>query len=472
MKKKIILGVAAAASFVVSIVCFFLPFIKIELYKPITGFQLMFNMFRRFTLQKTGDAYNTLVFTSKSLPLALTFVGLLFTIVMFILYVRKKDAHFLNRSLVGMFITFVLYGVQLSNSNTLISDFFGTLLKGVPAGNGLIFQTADTDGLSIGLAPKLLVITFTVAFLALVALCLSEYIERVNKTGVRTPASIAITQYNKSALAKIGMVIIAFFIIFCFFGPIFSKYALLQTDIGIASNGPSLNFIFGTDNIGRDILTRLMYGGRISLTVGFTAVLLEVVIGTTLGGVAGYYVGAIDNAIMRVDDIFLCLPYLPVVIILGAVMADLKIDPQQRIYIVMFILGALGWPGLARLVRGQILSLREQEFMVAEEALGIRDRHKIMKHLIPNAFPNVIVYATLDVGNMIIAESTLSFLGLGVSAPYPSWGNIIKSVQDPNDFAMRPWLWIPAGICILLVVIAINFVGDGLRDALDPKMKR
>ena len=214
------------------------------------------------------------------------------------------------------------------------------------------------------------------------------------------------------------------------------------------------------------------HSARISLEIGVVVVLIEIFIGTVVGGLAGYYGGWVDNLLMRVDDIFLSLPMLPVVIIIGAVMMDMKVEPSKRIYFVMLVLGLLFWPSLARLVRGQILSLREQEYMVAAEALGIRDRHRIFRHLVPNALPNIIVTATLDIGNAILMESALSFLGLGVAAPYPSWGNIINAVNDPNDFALRPWLWIPAGLCILCTVLAINLVGDGLRDAFDPKMKR
>ncbi|WP_242835251.1 MULTISPECIES: oligopeptide ABC transporter permease [Eubacteriales] len=283
---------------------------------------------------------------------------------------------------------------------------------------------------------------------------------------------MAIKQFKRNKLAIVGLFLISFLIIICFYGPVFSKYPLLKTDIIMAKLKPGPEHLLGTDSSGRDILTRLMYGGRISITVGFVAVLLEILLGTTIGGLAGYYSGKIDNMLMRLVDIFLSIPFLPVVIIIGAIMSDLNIPPQRRIYFVMFIIGVLSWPVMARLVRGQILTLREQEYMIAAEALGLKDRRKIVRHLIPNVIPSIIVSATLGIGDAILMESALSFLGLGVAMPFPSWGNMVQAVRDTNDFILRSWLWIPPGICIFTIVLAINFVGDGLRDAFDPKMKK
>ena len=221
-----------------------------------------------------------------------------------------------------------------------------------------------------------------------------------------------------------------------------------------------------------DILTRLMYGGRISLMIGFIVVIIEAVLGVVLGGVAGYFGKWVDNLIMRIVDIFYCIPSMPLIIIIGSIMDSMKIDPQIRIYFLMFIMGFLGWPGIARLVRGQILSLREQEFMTATEALGISVPRRIFKHLIPNVIPQLIVMLTMGLGSIILTESTLSFLGIGVKFPFASWGNIISAVTNVYVMTNYWFVWIPAGICILLTVLAFNFIGDGLRDAFDPKMKR
>ena len=235
---------------------------------------------------------------------------------------------------------------------------------------------------------------------------------------------------------------------------------------------PSLEHPLGTDSNGMDMLVRLMYGGRVSLMVGFIVVGIETIIGVILGGVAGYFGGWVDNLIMRLVDIFYCIPSMPILIILGAAMDAMRVDPQTRMIYLMLILGFLGWAGIARMVRGQILSLREQEFMTATEACGISIGHRIFKHLIPNVIPLLIVTCTMSLGSTIITEATLSFLGIGVKFPFASWGNIISDVN--NSFVMTNYwfIWIPAGICLLIAVLGFNFVGDGLRDAFDPKMKR
>ena len=235
---------------------------------------------------------------------------------------------------------------------------------------------------------------------------------------------------------------------------------------------PSSAHWLGTDKNGMDMLTRLMYGGRVSLVIGFIVELISLVIGVILGGLAGYFGDWVDFLIMRIVDIFYCIPSTPIIIILGAAMDTMGVDPQIRMLYLMLILGFLGWPAMARLVRGQILGLREQEFMVATESSGLRVSRRIFKHLVPNVIPQLIVSCTMGIGGTILTEATLSFLGLGVKFPFASWGNIINDVN--NTFVLQNYwfIWIPAGICILLTVLAFNLVGDGLRDAFDPKMKR
>lgn len=251
---------------------------------------------------------------------------------------------------------------------------------------------------------------------------------------------------------------------------IIRKYT--ETELINVYERPSKKHLLGTDGNGMDILTRLMYGGRISLMIGFVVVAIEIFIGVVLGGVAGYFGGWIDNLIMRFVDIVYCIPSLPLYIIIGSVMDFLKVDPKVRIFILLILLGLLGWPGIARMVRGQILSLREQEFMTATEALGIRTSRRIFKHLVPNVIPQLTVIATMDLGGVILTEATLSFFGLGVKFPYASWGNIINAVNNIYVMTNYWFVWIPAGLLILITVLGFNFVGDGLRDAFDPKMKR
>ncbi len=235
---------------------------------------------------------------------------------------------------------------------------------------------------------------------------------------------------------------------------------------------PSAEHWLGTDGNGMDMLTRLMYGGRVSLIIGFIVVFIAAGLGVIMGGISGYFGGWVDNLIMRVVDVFYCLPSYPIIIILGSAMDAMRIDSWTRMIYLMLILGFLSWPSIARLVRGQILSLREQEFMLATEATGISVPHRIIRHLIPNVMPQLIVSCTMSLGSTIITEATLSFLGLGVKFPFASWGNIISDVNNAFVMTNYPFIWIPAGICLLLTVLGFNFVGDGLRDAFDPKMNR
>ena len=230
---------------------------------------------------------------------------------------------------------------------------------------------------------------------------------------------------------------------------------------------------FGTDGDGMDILARMMAGGRISLLVGFVVVILETALGVIMGGIAGFFGGWVDNLIMRLVDIFYCIPSMPILIILGALFDAMQMTPYTRLFWLMAVLGFLGWAGIARLVRGQILSLREQDFMVAAEATGLPTGKRIFRHLIPNVMPQLIVSATMGLGGVILIESTLSFLGLGVKHPMATWGTMINSVAKSTESMTKySYIWIPVGLLICLTVIAFNFVGDGLRDAFDPKMKR
>lgn len=235
---------------------------------------------------------------------------------------------------------------------------------------------------------------------------------------------------------------------------------------------PSKEHWVGTDANGMDLLARLMYGGRISLLIGFVVVFIEVIIGVIIGGIAGYFGGWVDNLLMRVVDVIYCVPSMPLYLILGSIMDHYRASATVRIYSLCIVMSIIGWVGIARIVRGQILSLREQEFMVATEATGIRVSRRIFKHLIPNVVPQLIVFATMGLGDVILAEATLSFLGLGIKYPAASWGSIINAVNDSYVMTNYLFVWIPAGILILLTVLAFNFIGDGLRDAFDPKMKR
>ena len=246
----------------------------------------------------------------------------------------------------------------------------------------------------------------------------------------------------------------------------------IDTKVFDTYSAPSKDHWLGTDRNGMDMLTRLMYGGRISLMIGFIVVFLESFLGILMGGISGYFGGWVDGLIMRIVDVFYCIPSMPIIIILGAAMDAANMPSLRRMIYLMLILGVLGWAGVARLVRGQILSLREQEFMTATEACGIAPSRRIFRHLIPNVIPQLIVYMTMGLGETIILEATLSFLGLGVRFPFASWGNIINDVNDTFVLTNYWFIWIPAGVLLLITVLAFNIVGDGLRDAFGPKVKR
>ena len=230
--------------------------------------------------------------------------------------------------------------------------------------------------------------------------------------------------------------------------------------------------LLGTDDQGMDVFVRLMYGGRISLFIGFIVVILETLIGVILGGIAGYFGGWVDQVIMRIVDIFNCIPTLPILLIASAVIESWNVPSDTRIYLLMAIITLFSWSGVARLVRGQILSLREQEYITATKVMGLPTWRKIFLHLIPNVMPQLIVSMTLGLGSVILYESTLSYLGLGVQLPKAAWGTMIAKSNIPEVMQYHPNVWLPAGILIVIAVLGFNFVGDGLRDAMDPKSKK
>ena len=251
-------------------------------------------------------------------------------------------------------------------------------------------------------------------------------------------------------------------------------YQFIEEIVDINAYAPmSSSHPLGTDEKGLDVFIRLMYGGRISLTLGFVVVILETILGVIMGGISGYFGGKVDQLIMRIVDILNCIPTMPILLIASAVIDSWQVESQMRIYYLMVILTIFGWSGTARMVRGQILYLREQEYMVAAEAMGYSTKRKIFKHLVPNVMPQLIVSMTLSLGSMILYEASLSYLNMGVRAPYAAWGTMINIVAEDQNILQNFFnVWGPPGICIILAVLGFNFIGDGLRDALDPKMRR
>ncbi|WP_234978618.1 oligopeptide ABC transporter permease [Anaerosalibacter sp. Marseille-P3206] len=287
---------------------------------------------------------------------------------------------------------------------------------------------------------------------------------------ILTPWKLMVRKFKKNKVAKVGLVIFIIMVLSALLAPVLTPYDPYEMDFSIINKPPSKAHLLGTDEVGRDYLTRILYGGRVSMKVGLFAVIIEIIIGALVGGIAGYYGGWVDNLLMRVVEIFMAFPFLPLAITISAVIGT-DVAPEQRMYIMMFIIGLLSWGGLARMVRGQILSLREQEFIQAAKALGIRDSRIIWKHLIPNTLGYIIVSATLGMAGAIMSETGLSFLGLGVTPPIPTWGNLVQNARDIYVLKNRVWLWLPPGVMIFLAVMSINLFGDGLRDAIDPKSK-
>ncbi len=329
-----------------------------------------------------------------------------------------------------------------------------------------------------------------------------------DRVRVLSPGMMVAKRFFRSKLSVIGLVTLIVLFVFSFIGPLFSPWA--DGGAKLKDNAPGRDIItysridyydaedelisafditvkpsawnyrgditwvhwLGTDDGGYDLFTCLMLGGRISLTIGFVVIILEAIIGVVLGGLAGYFGGWVDNLIMRIVDVLSCIPSLPIMLILSALLTGFKIEGIERLYYLMIVLTLLGWVGIARLVRGQILSLREQEFMLAAKCSGLSTYRKIFKHLLPNVMPQLIVSMTMGLGSIILTEATLGYLGLGAPLGTPTWGAMISSASQTKYLRDYPNYWIPPGLCITLSILAFNFVGDGLRDALDPKMRR
>ena len=319
-----------------------------------------------------------------------------------------------------------------------------------------------------------------------------------------SPGRIVLKRFFRSKLSMTGLIMLITLFVFSFLGPFLpfsfiwgedeadnsQKVTEEYTTIVEAPNygedpvyivkfseptnylKPSGSHLLGTDDKGYDVFSRLMYGGRVSLTVGFVVIILETILGVFLGGLAGYFGGWVDQITMRIVDIFNCVPTLPMMMIIGVALDARNVTGPAKLYVMMAMLTLFGWAGTARLVRGQILTLREQDFMLSAEASGLPVSRKIFKHLIPNVMPQLIVSMTLGLGGIILTEATLGYLGIGLPMQYATWGNMINAAANNTALRLYPNLWIAPGICIILAVLAFNFVGDGLRDAYDPKAMR
>jgi peptide/nickel transport system permease protein len=284
---------------------------------------------------------------------------------------------------------------------------------------------------------------------------------------VETMTALAWKRFRRHPGAMVGTVVLIFVVLTALLAPL-SPYDPVKSDIKNRFQAPSQAHPFGTDGLGRDLMTRTFYGGRVSMTVGVMVVLISSIIGISVGTAAGYYGGWIDNILMRIIDATLSLPSLLFMILLSAILreADLPFIQSSSLFTIAVVLGILSWPLVARLVRAVFLTLREMDYVKASQALGASDLRTMVVEILPNGFGPIIVQSTLGLGYAIMQESGLSFLGFGIMPPTPSWGNMLNNAQE--HLTEYPWLAIFPGLMIFFTIISVNYIGDGLRDALDP----
>ncbi len=280
-----------------------------------------------------------------------------------------------------------------------------------------------------------------------------------------SPMGIVYKRLTRNKLALIALFIMILLSTTAIIAPLLTPYDRDQIDMANSYQKPSSEHWLGTDDLGRDTFTRLVYGGRVSLSVGLVSTAISLIIGVFLGAIAGYSGGWVDNLIMRIVDVFMCFPFFVIAIAIAAVLGP-------SIYNVMFISGILSWTKICRIVRAEVMSIKGREFIEAAISLGLESREIIVKHILPNILAPIIVYATLGIAVGILSEAGLSFLGLGVKQPQPSWGNMLAAAQSLRSLRLHWWLWIPPGMMVLITILSINILGDGLRDAFDPKLKR
>lgn len=285
----------------------------------------------------------------------------------------------------------------------------------------------------------------------------------LDKTKVVTQGTIIWENFKRHKIAVVASVLLLIIALACFAAPIVAPYKFDAINLSAIRNPPSAGHWMGTDDLGRDLLTRILYGGRISIMIGILSALVGTGLGALIGAVAGFYGGQTDNMLMRFTDIAYSIPTLPLLIVLSSF-------SNSAVPIMVLIIGFLSWMTTARVVRGSVLSVKEKEYVEAARMIGASDGVIIWQHILPNIAGPIIVGTTLGVGNAIIIESSLSFLGLGVQPPTPTWGNMLMDSQA--TMASKPWLTIFPGLAILLIVLAVNFIGDGLHDALDPTLRR
>jgi peptide/nickel transport system permease protein len=283
----------------------------------------------------------------------------------------------------------------------------------------------------------------------------------------QTMTTMVWRRFRRHPGAIAGSIVLSIMVLAVILAPL-SPYSPVESDLKSRLQPPSVQHPFGTDQLGRDLLTRCLYGGRVSLTVGFLVVIITLAVGIPVGAVAGFFGGWIDNLLMRITDAALALPALMVLILLSAILREIELPLFERnnVLTIALVIGALSWMTVARLVRASFLTIKEMEFITAANCLGVANLRIMARHILPNAVGPIIVEATLEMGYAIMQETGLSFLGFGIQPPTPSWGNLLENAWE--HMIKQPWLAIFPGLMIFFTIISINYIGDGLRDAFDP----
>jgi len=298
------------------------------------------------------------------------------------------------------------------------------------------------------------------------ALSLEEAVTEIIAEGVAasptTPTKKAWQRFRRHPLAMIGLTLFGVILLLAVAAPLIDRYPPNELNLPEKFQAPSWEHWLGTDRVGRDIWSRTLHGGRVSLTVGFVAAFMSMTIGTLMGAVSGYYGGKVDTGVMRFTDVMMTFPRVIIMLTVATFLG-------QSIRNVILLIGLFSWMGTARLVRGQVLSIREEQFVLAARSLGVRDRGIVFSHVMPSVMAPLLATLTFAISAAILLEAGLSFLGVGIPQPTASWGNMLESTRSLDVLQDGPWMWIPPAIMILLTVLSINFIGDGLRDALDPK---
>lgn len=279
---------------------------------------------------------------------------------------------------------------------------------------------------------------------------------------IESPLRIAVRRYCQHKLAIVATILLSIILLTCFGAQLFTKYSPLEMDFGRMYQKPSLSHPFGTDELGRDVLSRTLYGGRVSLLVGLSAAILSTIIGVLLGAIAGYYGKMADIIIMRLTDVMMTFPPLIIMLTVAALL-------QPGLINIVIIIGVLRWPPTTRLVRGQFLSLRTREYVLAAQSMGLPDHIVILRHCLLGVVPMLMAQISFAVSTAILSEAGMSFLGIGISLPTPSWGNMMQQARSIRVLQQYTWIWAFPALMTLLTIMCINFIGDGLRDALDPQ---